>query len=168
MDKPLVNRVANSGLITLKLEEFYPEHEMVKFDLKDYLYMELVLKEKDFRQQIVEHDWSQYQDKVVLIGCSSDAIIPTWAYMLVSIEAARYAEDTYVGDQEAYLAQYYDRSIRDLDLSQYEDQRIVIKGCSDHPVPPHAYQALARRLTPIAKSIMYGEPCSTVPLYKRK
>jgi hypothetical protein len=167
MDKPLVNRVASSGLITLKLEEFFPREEVVTFDLKDYLFMELILKEKDFRQALKEHDWTRYQGKVLLVVCSTDAIIPQWAYMLVASCAAPYVADMYQGTREEYYRAYFLRALDRWDYEQYRDQRLVIKGCSDHPVPAGAYLELTRRLQPLARSIMYGEPCSTVPIYKR-
>ena len=165
--QPLVNRVANSGLITLKLEEFFPSQPTVNFDLKDYLFMELMLKEKDFRQALKEHDWTQYQDKVLLVYCSTDAIIPMWAYMLVAAYAAPYATDVFQGQGEDYYRTHFLRALDQLDTEQYRDKRMVIKGCSDHPVPPAAYLEITRRLQPIAKSIMFGEPCSTVPVYKQ-
>lgn len=166
-DKPLVNRVAQSGLITLKLEEYLPAAELVRFDLKDYLFKELLLREKDFRAAMKEHDWSQYQDKVLLVHCSSDAIIPIWAYMLVASYAAPYADDVFQGTDEAYYQAALTRSLAALNPADYEDARIVIKGCSDRPVPLSAYVELTRLLRPHARSIMYGEPCSTVPIYKK-
>lgn len=166
-DKPLVNRVAQSGLITLKLEEYLPAAELVRFDLKDYLFKELLLREKDFRAAMKEHDWSQYQDKVLLVHCSSDAIIPIWAYMLVASYAAPYADDVFQGTDEAYYQAALTRSLAALNPADYEDSRIVIKGCSDRPVPLSAYVELTRLLRPHARSIMYGEPCSTVPIYKK-
>ena len=167
MDKPLVNRVASSGLITLKLEEFFPTQEVVNFDLKDYLFMELILKEKDFRAALKAYDWSQCQDKVLLVNCSTDAIIPVWAYMLIAASAAPYAYDVFQGTKDDFYRSYFLRQIDQLDMEQYQDKRMVIKGCSDHPVPPAAYLEITRRLQPVAKSIMFGEPCSTVPVYKR-
>ncbi|RME97531.1 MAG: DUF2480 family protein [Bacteroidetes bacterium] len=164
---PLVNRVAASGLITIRLEDYFPTTEIVSFDLKDYLFMELMLKEKDFRAALKAHDWSQYEGKVLLVYCSTDAIIPQWAYMLVAASAAPYAKDVFQGQAEAYYQTFYLRQIDQMDLEQYRDQRIVIKGCSEHPVPLAAYVELTRRLQPIARSLMYGEPCSTVPIYKR-
>ena len=167
-DKPLVNRVANSGLITIKLEEFFPTAKPAVFDLKDYLFMELILKEKDFRAALKDHDWSQYQGRALLVYCSADAIIPVWAYMLVAAYAAPHAADIYQGEPEDYYRHYFLQRLDRLDLESYRDQRLVIKGCSDHPVPPAAYLDLTRRLQPLARSIMYGEPCSTVPVYKQE
>jgi len=167
MDQPLVNRVANSGLITIKLEEFFPPQELAIFDLKDYLFMEMILKEKDFREALKEHNWEQYQGKILLVYCSADAVIPVWAYMLVATYAAPYAKDIFQGTADDFYRSYFLRQLDQLDMEQYRDQRLVIKGCSDHPVPPAAYLEITRKLQPLAKSIMYGEPCSTVPVYKQ-
>ncbi|THH39815.1 DUF2480 family protein [Neolewinella litorea] len=163
----MVNKVAASGLITLKLEDYWPSRPLVSFDLKDYLFQELILKEKDFRDAIKEHDFEQYQDKVLLVFCSADAIIPAWAYMLVAASAAPYAADIYQGTEEEYLRDYYRETIAGFDLADYEGQRIVVKGCGDRPVPPAAYLEVTARLRPVARSIMFGEPCSTVPVYKQ-
>ena len=165
---PIVNRVAQSSLITIKLEEFFPREELVHFDLKGFLFKELILKEKDFRDALKEHDWEQYTGKTLLVYCSADAIIPVWAYMLVASYAAPVAATVFQGTAEEFYKLHFSRAIAELDMTQYEDQRIVVKGCSDHPVPPSAYLELTSRLRPVAKSIMYGEPCSTVPIYKKK
>ncbi len=167
MDKPLVNRVANSGLITLNLEEDFPKAELYIFDLKDYLYMELVLKEKEFRAALKEHDWSQYEGKNLAVYCSTDAIIPVWAYMLVSTYAEPFAEKIIFGDADQFYKIWYSEILNNKKYEQYEGKRIVIKGCSNKPVPASAYMELARLLRPFAQSIMYGEPCSTVPIFKR-
>ncbi len=167
MAETLINRVANSGIITINLEQYYPSSEIIQFDLKDYLYMELILKEKDFRKALKEIDWDGYTGKILLIHCSNDAIIPLWAYMLVASYAESKAQETYVGNQEAYLNHHYQNVIKDLDLNSFEEKRIVIKGCSNKPVPAGAYQSLTRKLKPLALSIMFGEPCSMVPIYKR-
>ncbi len=166
-DQPLVNRVANSGLITLNLEDYFPKAEIALFDLKDYLFMELILKEKDFREALKAHDWSQYKDKILLVYCSTDAIIPVWAYMLVTTYATPFVQDIYQGQQEEYYRAFYKNALTAIDPADYEDKRIVIKGCSDLPVPAAAYLELTKLLRPHAKSIMYGEPCSTVPIYKK-
>ena len=161
------NRVAKSGLITLKLEDHYPPRPFAHFDLKDYLFMELILKEKDFRAAIKEHDFSAYAGKTLLVYCSADAIIPAWAYMLVASAAADHAADVYQGTEGDYLRDHYRRVIRGLDREQFRDQRIVVKGCGDRPVPPSAYLDVTAWLRPVARSVMFGEPCSTVPVYKR-
>ncbi|MBN8684892.1 MAG: DUF2480 family protein [Chitinophagales bacterium] len=163
----LVNRVAESGLITIDLENFYPEGEVVAFDLKAFLFMELILKEKDFREALKQHDWSQYQGKNLAVFCSTDAIIPMWAYMLVVSYAAPVAAEVVQCLPEALPERVILRKIAALDINDYQEKRLVIKGCSDKPVPPAAYLEITRRLIPIAKSIMFGEPCSTVPVFKQ-
>ena len=165
--EPLVNRVANSGLITLNLEDYYPKQEIATFDLKGFLFMEMILKEKDFRAALKEHDWAQYEGKILTVLCSVDAIIPVWAYMLVATYAEPFATDIFQGTQEEYLKAVYRNVLKDMDFSPYEAKRIVIKGCSNKPVPPAAYLALTTKLRPYAQSIMYGEPCSTVPIFKK-
>ncbi len=167
-DKPLVNRVAESGIVTLNLETYYPAEPIAVFDLKNYLFHGLILKEKDFRQAVQEHDWAQYTNQMLAVHCSSDAIIPMWAYQLVAIAAAPFAKRVAYGNVETLLTIYYIETLNRIDWNEYKDQRVVVKGCSDKPVPPSAYTEVARLLQPVAKSIMYGEPCSTVPLFKRK
>lgn len=167
MENTLVNRVANSGLITLNLEEDYPKSEFTEFDIKDYLFMGLILKEKDFRTALKDIDWKTYQGKILLVYCSTDAIVPVWAYMLIAAYAKPYVADIYNGQQQAYLENYYTNLIKSRDYNNYNGQRIVIKGCSKKPVPPSAYLELTAALQPHAQSIMYGEPCSTVPIFKR-
>lgn len=167
MDRPLINRVANSPLQTINLEHFWPKQEMVDFDLKDYLFMELILKEKDFRTALKELDWEDYRDKIICVHCSSDAIIPLWAYMLVAQHASGVASDIYHGSKEEYLSYYYKTTLSAMSWEEYEDKPVVIKGCSNQPVPPAAYLTLTQLLRPIAKSILFGEPCSTVPIFKK-
>lgn len=167
MESTLINRVANSGIVTINLEHYYPKEDIVPFDLKEHLFQGLILKEKDFRQTLKSIDWSIYQGQVIACYCSTDAIIPVWAYMLVGSHAIASAREVYIGTPEEYLKQYYHRVINDLDIAAYADQRIVIKGCSDRPVPSLAYSLLTQRLQSVAKSIMYGEPCSTVPIWKK-
>ena len=167
MTKPLVNRVAQSKLFTINLEEMYPSRELVDIDLKDFLFQGLILREKEFRSALKEISYSGYDDKIVLIYCSTDAIIPVWAYMLVAQYLEGHAFKTYVGTKEDFIRDYYYEVIANYDVKQYEDERVVIKGCSNRPVPPSAYAFLTERLKPFAQSIMYGEPCSTVPIFKR-
>lgn len=167
MDTPLVNRVAQSGLITLNLEDFYPESEIINFDLKDFLFQDLLLKEKDFRQSMKEHNWDAYQGKVLCVSCSTDAIIPVWAFMLVSSLAGPIAKTVFVGTEGEYLKHHYYTVLDQINYEQYVDAKIVIKGCSNRPVPASAYARLTEALKPHVKSIMYGEPCSTVPIYKK-
>lgn len=168
MEKPLVNKVANSGIITINLEDFFPKEELVVFDIKDYLFRELILKEKDFRSSLKEYDWEGLKGKILLIYCSSDAIIPVWAYMLVASYAGPYVSVIFQGSKTEFLKSHYNSAIQNLDIYNYTNQRIVIKGCSNKPVPPSAYADLTAKLQPTVRSIMYGEPCSTVPIFKRK
>lgn len=167
MAAPLINKVANSKLITLKLEDYWPASPRATFDLKDYLFMELILKEKDFREAIKNHDFSQYQDKTLLVFCSADAIIPAWAYMLVAAAASPYAADIFQGTEAEFLSAHYRQTVAVLDLEAFEDQRVVIKGCGEKDVPASAYLDVTAKLRPVVRSIMYGEPCSTVPVFKR-
>lgn len=164
---PLVNKVAQSGLITIRPEDWFPKTEIQAFDLKDYLWKALILKEKDFRQALKAHDWEQYEGKILAVHCSADAIIPMWAYMLVAAYAQPLAKDVFYGTKADYIDAYFATKIEQLDTAPYEEKRLVIKGCGEIPVPPSAYLNLTKKLRPIALSIMYGEPCSTVPIYKR-
>ena len=163
----LVNRVANSGLITINLEEYFPAQEFVDFDIVDYLFKGLILKEKDFRTALKELDWTSYQDKILLVYCSTDAIIPVWAYMLVTAYAEPHTHRVFQGTKSQYLTNHYQKVVGEMDVSEFDQKRIVIKGCSAKPVPPSAYSDITAKLQPLAQSIMYGEPCSTVPIFKR-
>lgn len=167
MEDQLINKVAQSGLITIDLEEFYPPGERVVFDIKAFLFQELILREKDFREAMKNHDWNAYTDKYVSIICSADAIVPTWAYMLIATNLSPVAKRTVFGDLETLETILYQEVLSKFTLESYRDARIVIKGCGNLPVPKSAYVELTRLLSPVAKSIMYGEPCSTVPIYKR-
>lgn len=166
MSEEIINKVANSGLITIDLEEFYPKGERVVFDLKPLLFHELILKEKDFREFIKTNDWSVYKNQYVAIICSADAIVPTWAYMLVSLALEPFAKKIVFGNLETLEVLLFNDALKNISYSDYQDKRIVIKGCGTLPVTTHAYVQLVSGLKPFAKSIMYGEPCSTVPLYK--
>lgn len=168
MADEIVNRVAQSKLVVIDLEDYYPQGKRVLFDIKDWLYEGFVLREKEFRRYVSEHNWSQYQDQYVAIGCSSDAIIPAWAYLLISLELVSYSKKTIVGDLMALESSIYQDILNDLDYSLYHDKPIIIKGCSNKPVPDNAYVFLIEKLKPIARSIMYGEACSSVPLFKKK
>lgn len=168
MSDEIINKVANSGLITIDLEEFYPKGERVLFDIKPLLFHELILKEKDFREYIKQHDWSVYKDKFIAVTCTADAVVPTWAYMLISIALQPYAKKIVFGTMETLEAVLFNDVLQTIKYEDYKDQRVVIKGCSNLPVTTHAYVQLVNGLRPFAKSIMYGEPCSTVPLYKAK
>lgn len=167
MSEAIVNKVAQSGLITLNLEEYLPEGEFLTFDLKDYLFMGLILKEKDFREALKKEDWSKYQSKNIAITCTADAIIPLWAYMLVTTYVQPVAKDVYIGTIEEMQKHLFLKNIDAIDASQYRGERIVVKGCGDVAIGAFAYAELTKHLLPHVKSIMYGEPCSTVPVYKR-
>jgi len=166
-EEKLINRIANSGLITINLEDFYPNSEISVLDIKPFLFKELILKEKDFRNSLKEIDWASYKGQILCVHCSTDAIIPVWAYMLISTMAAPHSQKVYLGTKDDFLRDYYDQELRAKEYSIYKQQRIVIKGCSDKPVPASAYATLSELLQPHAQSIMYGEPCSTVPIFKR-
>jgi len=168
MSDAIVNKVAESGLITLDLEKFLPGNPVVLFDLKDYLFMGLILKEKDFRAAMQQHDWAQYQDKYVAVACTADAVIPVWAYMLVASYLQPFATDVVYGTEEELKNQVLMKNLHQLDVSVYADKRVVVKGCGDVPIADRAYLEITKRLRPVAKSIMYGEPCSTVPIFKKK
>lgn len=164
----IVNRVAKSPLINLDLEEFYPEGKRVLFDIKDWLFEGIILKETDFRQSVSSHDWSQYQNTYVALTCSEDAIIPSWAYLLLASELAPYAKKVVVGNLELLETSIYQEIINQLDIEKYRDKPVIVKGCADKHIPPSAFSFLIQRIQPVAKTLMYGEACSTVPLYKKK
>ena len=168
MPDEIINRVANSKLITINLEDYYPTGNRVLFDIKDWLFEGFVLREKDFRNQVTEFDWSQYQNAYIALTCSSDAIIPGWAYMLLSIQLEPFAKKIIIGNLETLETSIYQDIINNLDVSEFKDKPIIVKGCSKKPVPQNAYIMLATKLKPIVKSIMYGEACSSVPLFKNK
>ena len=165
--EPILNRVAASQLISLDLEKFYSEGTRSAIDLKDYLFQGLILKEKDFRDQIAKTNWSTYQDHYVAIQCTTDAIVPTWAFMLLSIALSPYAKKIIFGTLDELENALFLEAINQHEWSSYQNGKVVIKGCSKINVPISAYVEVTNRLKPIASSIMYGEPCSTVPLYKR-
>jgi hypothetical protein len=164
----LVNRVAESGIETINLEDWYPEYDMINFDIKEYLFHGLILKEKDFRESLKSHDWEIYKDKIVLIVCSADAIIPMWAYMLITTYLQERAKDVFVGNLEEYLLAHYKSEFDKFDPYYFNDKRVVIKGCSNKHIPPYAYAGITFIAMKYAKSVMFGEPCSTVPVFKQK
>lgn len=168
MSEEIVNKVAQSALQTLDLEEYYPRDEIVLFDLKPYLFMEKILREKDFRAALQQIDWAQYQDKIVAVTCSVDAIIPLWAYMLIAVSLQPFARDIVMGNEQTALQQVFLARIAAIDIQEFADQRVIVKGCGDLPVGGFAYMEVAKRLRPVVKSIMYGEACSNVPVYKKK
>lgn len=167
-EKEIVNRVTNSPLITFDLEEYYQPGERVVVDLKDQLFQGLILREKDLRDFVKANDWSVYTNKFVAITCSADAIIPTWAYMLIAIALKPYASVVEFGDLQKLEEKLYDQTLSKIDWEQFREKKIVIKGCSKVDVPVSAYVKTVANLQPIAASLMFGEACSTVPLFKRK
>ena len=166
-DTEIVNRVANSPLITFDLEDYYPQGERVVYDIKDNLFQEMILREKDFRAFVKGQDWSQYQDQYVALTCSVDAIVPTWAYMLLATKLEPYAKRVIFGTLETLEAVLFQDALLSINPADFQDAKVVVKGCGNYPVPDFAYVEITRMLRPYATSIMYGEPCSTVPLYKR-
>jgi len=163
-----VNKVAASGLITFNLEEYLHQGERVVYDIKDNLFHGLMLREKDFREFIKNNDWSVYSGKNVAIICSADAIVPTWAYMLLANKMKPFANEVVFGSLEILEAVLFTKALAKIDVSSFAGERVVVKGCADIELPVTAYVEITNLLTPVVKSIMYGEPCSTVPIYKRK
>ena len=168
MSEPFINKVAESGLISLDLAQYLPNNEIVVFDIKPYLFMELILKEKDFRASLAAIDWTLYENKMVGIFCSTDAIIPMWANMLIVANLSPYAKSVYYGDENKTRELVLLEEIQKIDPSSFIDQRVVVKGCGDTPIGESAFIAITQKLRPVVKSMMYGEPCSTVPVYKKK
>lgn len=168
MAEPIINKVAESGLITLDPASLLPQDEILVFDLKDHLFMGLILKEKDFREALKNMNWANYQGKHVAVTCSADAVIPVWAYMLVASYLQPVAKTMVMGTKEELRRKLFSENINALPVEEYRDKRIVIKGCGDTPIGDFAYMEITSKLLPVVKSIMYGEPCSTVPVYKKK
>ncbi|MFV0565470.1 MAG: DUF2480 family protein [Flavobacteriaceae bacterium] len=162
----IVNRVANSTLTTINLEDYYPQGKRVLLDIKDWLFEGLILREKEFRQYVAQHDWAQYQNNYVALTCTSDAILPGWAFMLISLQLQPYAKAVAIGNLETLETLLYQNIIMNLNIDAFANKPVIIKGCSKKPVPQNAYVMLANKLKPVAKSIMYGEACSSVPLFK--
>ncbi len=168
MSDPIINKVSESLLTTLDLEEYYPKEEILLFDLKPLLFRELILKEKDFRASLQQQDWQQFHDKIVAITCTADAVIPVWAYMLLASYLQPVAKEVYMGDIESVRKQLFLKKIEAIDNTLFVDKRVVVKGCGDLPISEDAYMEITKKLRPVVKSIMYGEPCSTVPVFKKK
>jgi len=164
----IINKVAQSGLVSLDIKDFYPKGVRTVIDLKEQLWQELVLKEKDFRAWVKSHDWSHYKDQHVAVWCSADAIVPTWAFMLVASELEEVAASVTFGNAEALEAAVVQQHIQKLDLSEYQDQRVIVKGCSDIAAAEVAFLELTKALKPVVKSLMFGEACSSVPVFKRR
>ncbi len=168
MAEEIINRVANSKLVTFNLEDYYPAGERIIFDIKDWLLEGLILREKNFREKATAHNWGQYQDKYVALTCTTDAVIPAWAFMLLSTYLQPYAKKVVTGDLETLESLLFSEIINQLDISDLKDKSVIIKGCSRKPVPKNAYLLAVQKLQPIVKSLMYGEACSSVPLFKKK
>jgi hypothetical protein len=167
MDNSMINKVAESGIITLDLEDHYPKTGIMLFDLKEFLFMGLILKEKDYREALKNYDFTVFQNQYVGITCSADAIIPMWAFMLATSYIQPFANAVFFGDEATVKEKVFLQNIATLKPADFTDQRVVIKGCGELPISEGAYIAVTEILRPVAKSIMYGEPCSTVPIYKK-
>ncbi len=167
MSDVIVNKVSESGLITLDLEEYYPKEEIVNFDLKEFLFHGLILKEKEFREAMKAHPWEKYSNQNVAIHCSADAIIPAWAYMLVTSNLQPVAEDVFFGTAVEMLKHLFLRNIEKINPDAFAGQRVIIKGCGDASIGEYAYLGITKKLRPVVKSLMYGEACSAVPVYKK-
>lgn len=167
MAETFVNKVAESGIITIDLEKYFPQEETVIFDIKDYLFMGLILKEKEFRLALKELDLQKFQNKIVAVTCTADAIIPMWAYMLISSTLQPVCSEIVFGDEKDAVLKLLIRNIHRIDKEDFADKRVVVKGCGDKPIPEEAYLEITNLLRPVVKSIMFGEPCSTVPVYKK-
>jgi hypothetical protein len=167
MEDQIVNRVASSQLVTFNLEQFHQPGDRILYDIKDLLFQGLILREKDFREHVRHHDWAQYKDKLVAITCSADAVVPTWAYMLLAVALQPHARRIFFGTLGEMESMLFQDTLATIDWNQYKDAKVVIKGCSDVHVPQSAYVEATARLSAVAASVMYGEPCSTVPVFKR-
>ena len=168
MSKEIVNRVANSKLINIDLEEFYPNGERILFDIKKWLFAEQILKEKDFREFVKNHNWKDYKGKFVALICSAEAIIPSWAYLLITVSLSPFAKKIVVGDLDLLETFIFQEIIEKLPIEIYKNKPVIIKGCSKKYIPETAYSQLVAKLLPITSTLMYGEACSNVPLYKKK
>lgn len=168
MEEPIVNRVANSSLEIFDLEDYFPTEDIVFFDLKQWLWEELVLKEKEFRAQVQAHPWQQYTDKYIALDCTSQAIIPLWAYLLIASKLAPFAKKVVKGNIDTLLGAIYKEKLSKIDYSYLKDKSVIIKGCARKPVPDSAYLMAMEYIQPLARSIMYGEACSAVPIFKKK
>jgi hypothetical protein len=168
MSDMIVNKVANSGLITLNLEAYLPEKPVMSFDLKDFLFMGLILKEKDYREALKNKNFDEYRDQYVAVNCSVDAVIPVWAYMLAVSYLQPVAKDVFLGTETEFYKYLVIKNIDSINVEEFQDERVVIKGCGEIPIDNYAYAEITKKLLPVVKSIMYGEPCSTVPVYKKR
>ena len=167
MTKEIVNRVQKSGLVTIDMDDIELPKNILELDIKDWLYEGLFLKEKEYRTSVLSHDWSKYENSYMYVHCSSDAIVPTWAYMLVSSQLENYTNKVTIGTKDKFYERYFENAIDKLDFTIYKDKSVIIKGCSDEKIPLSAYHLITTKLRPIEKRIMYGEACSSVPIYKK-
>jgi hypothetical protein len=167
MEATIINKVAESGIVTLDLEEYYPKGDILVFDLKDFLFMGLILKEKDYRAALLTTEWTKYQDKYVAITCTADAVIPMWAYMLAANYLQPIAKEIVFGNEAQLISTLITRQLVNFNGEEYLGKRVVVKGCGEVSIPESAYVEITAKLRPYAKNIMYGEPCSTVPIYKK-
>lgn len=168
MSDVIVNKVAESALVSIDLEEFLPKEQPVLFDLKEFLFMGLIVKEKEFREALKTTNWELYKDKTVLVICSADAIIPMWAYMLIATYLQPQTNNVFMETESQWKVKQITEAIKTINEAEYSGKRIVVKGCGEEPIPAEAYLEITKKLQPVAKSIMYGEPCSTVPIFKQK
>lgn len=167
-EESIINRVAQSKLVTFNLEDYYPTGKRILFDISEWLYEGLILREKDFRAAVEAHDWSQYTNTYVALTCKTDAIVPGWAYMLLTVKLSAFAKKVIQGNLEDLETSLYQSVLENLDVSEFQDKMVIVKGCSNKPVPLSAYLLITQQLQPVVKSLMYGEACSSVPLFKRK
>lgn len=163
----IINRVATSKLKTINLEDFYPEGNRTLIDIKDWLHQGFVLKEKEFRESVKNHDWSQYKNHFVALHCSTDAIVPAWAYMLITAHITPFAKKIVLGNLNTLESILFSEILQQADFSSFKDLPVIIKGCTHKPVPENAYILLTQKLQPLVKSLFYGEACSSVPLFKK-
>ncbi len=168
MEDILVNKVANSAILTFNLEDFYPKQPIQELDIKHFLFMGLILKEKDFREMVKNYDWKQYENQIVCIYCSEDAIIPTWAYMIIATSLNEVHAEAFLGKKENFLDAYYYKILHELSYDNFQDKNVVIKGCGEKNIPNSAYVLASQKLSNYVKKLFYGEPCSTVPIWRKK
>jgi Protein of unknown function (DUF2480) len=164
----IINKVANSSLEVFDLEDYYQDGIRTQIDISQWLHEGFLLKEKDFREALKNHDWSQYQNHFIAIHCSTDAILPAWASILVTTHLAPYAKKIVAGNLNDLETSLFQEILSPIDYSKYQDKPVILKGCSKKPVPQSAYIFAIQKLQLFAKSVMYGEACSAVPLYKKQ
>jgi len=166
--KKIINKVALSSLVTLDLDEYIPKEEVFVFDLKDFLFKGIVLKERDFRSKLKEFNFSIYKNKIVALGCSTSAIVPMWAYMLVATYLNSYCKNIYFGDKERVLELLFLKNIDNINIEDFKNKKVIVKGCGNFKFTESIYVAVSKKLHRSVNSLMFGEACSSVPVYKRK